>query len=117
MANSYVEIPLDPLSQTDETFTLTTMKGFAIPISDLDYKEIDINPDSQLLKDAIEQSAKLYDTAIMAQVVNAGLTITDGDMTTASNSGGTNSIKLSATNMFDLVTLVNEKLDTAPDSL
>lgn len=117
MANSYVEIPTVALTQTDETFTLSTMKWFSVVISDLDYKEIDINPDSQVLKDAIEQSAKLYDTAIMAQVINAWLTITDWDMTTATNWGWTNSIKLSASNMLDLIAVVNEKLDTAPDSL
>jgi hypothetical protein len=77
MATSYVEIPVQTLTQTDETFTLSTRKGFAVAISDEDYKEIDINPDSQVMQDAVEQAAKLYDTAIMAQVVNAGLTITD----------------------------------------
>ena len=117
MATSYVEIPVQALTQTDETFTLTTRKGFAVAISDEDYKEIDINPDSQVMQDAVEQAAKLYDTAIMAQVVNAGLTITDGDMETATNGWTTASIKLTKSNIYDLITAVQEKLDTAPDSL
>lgn len=117
MATSYVEIPVQALTQTNETFTLTTRKGFAVAISDEDYKEIDINPDSQVMQDAVEQAAKLYDTAIMAQVVNAGLTITDGDMETATNGWTTASIKLTKSNIYDLITAVQEKLDTAPDSL
>lgn len=117
MASSYVEIPIQSLAQTNETFTLSILKGFAVAISDKDYKEIDINPDSQVMTDAVEQAAKLYDTEIMSQVVNAGLTITDGDMETASNGGTTNSIKLSKSNIYDLITAVQYKLDTAPDSL
>jgi hypothetical protein len=38
-------------------------------------------------------------------------------METASNGGTTNSIKLTKSNIYDLVTAVQEKLDTAPDSL
>ncbi len=117
MASSGVEIPIQTLTQTDETFTLSILKGFAVAISDLDYKEIDIDPDSQVMQDAVEQAAKLYDTAIMAQVVNAGLIVTDWDMETASNGWGTNSIKLTKSNIYDLITAVQEKLDTAPDSL
>lgn len=117
MASSYAEIPIQALTQTDETFQLSIHKGFAVQISDLDYKEIDINPDAQVMADAVEQAAKLYDTEIMANYVNAGLTITDGDMETASNGGTTNSIILSKTNIYDLITAVQYKLDTAPDSL
>lgn len=117
MASSYVEIPIQSLTQTDETFTLSIRKGFVVAISDEDYKEIDINPDSQVMQDAIEQAAKLYDTEIMKNYTYAGLTITDGDMATASNGGGTNSIKLTKDNIYDLVTAVALKLDEAPDSL
>jgi hypothetical protein len=94
MATSYVEIPVQALTQTNETFTLSIRKGFAVAISDEDYKEIDINPDSQIMKDAVEQAAKLYDTEIMSNYANAGLTVTDGDMETATNGGGANSIAL-----------------------
>ena len=69
------------------------------------------------MRNAVEQGAKLYDTEIMSQVVNADLTITDGDMETASNGGGANSIKVSKSNIYDLLTAVAYKLDTAPDSL
>lgn len=117
MESSYVEIPIQTLTQTDETFTLSIRKGFAVAISDEDYKEIDINPDSQVMKDAVEQSAKLYDTEIFSNYVNAGLTITDGDMETASNGGTTASVKVSKSNIYDLITAVQQKLDTAPDSL
>ena len=117
MATSYAEIPLSNITQVDETFTLSTRKGFAVAVSDEDYKEIDISPDSQIMRDAVEQAAKLYDTAIMQNYVNAGLTITDSALETASNGGGTNAIIASKTNIYDILTAVEEKLDTAPDSL
>ena len=117
MPSSYVEIPIQALTETNETFTLSIRKWFAVAISDEDYKEIDINPDSQVMVDAVEQAAKLYDTEIMSNYANAWLLITDGDMEAASNGGGANSIKLTKTNIYDLVTAVQEKLDTAPDSL
>lgn len=117
LPSSYAEIPLTELTETDETFSLSVLKGFAVPISDVDYKELNINPDSELMRNAVEQGAKLYDTEIMSQVVNAGLTVTDGDLETASNGGTTNSIKVSKSNIYDILTAVSYKLDTAPDSL
>lgn len=117
MATSYADIPLSNLEQIDETFTLTQRKAFAVAISDEDYKELDISPDSQIMRDAVEQAAKLYDTEIMGNYVNAGLTITDSALETASNGGGTNGIIASKTNIYDLFTAIGEKLDTAPDSL
>lgn len=117
MATSYVEIPVQWLVETNETFTLSKRKWFAVQISDEDYKEIDINPDSQVMQDAVEQWAKLYDTEIMSNYIYAWLTLTDWDMETASNSGWANSIKLSKSNIYDLCTAAQEKMDTAPDSL
>lgn len=117
MASSYAEIPVSALTQTDEEFQLSVIKGFAVQISDVDYKEIDINPNSQVMQDAVEQAAKLYDTEIMANYANAGLTLTDGDMETATNGGSTNSIILSKTNIYDMLTAVQQDLDMAPDSL
>jgi hypothetical protein len=117
MATSYSEIPLSNLVQVDETFTLTQRKAFAIAISDEDYKEIDISPNSQIMQHAVEQAADLYETEIMGNYVNAGLTITDSALETASNGGGTAGIIASTTNIYDLFTAIGEKLDTAPDSL
>jgi len=117
LPSSYAEIPLTELVETDETFQLTVLKGFAVPISDVEYKELNIKPDSEIMRNAVEQAAKLYDTEIMSQVVNYGLIVTDGDLETASNGGGVNSIKASKSNIYDIVTAVVEKLDTAPDSL
>ncbi len=117
LPSSYSEIPLTELTETDETFSLSVLKGFAVPISDVDYKELNINPDSELMRNAVEQAAKLYDTEIMSQVVNGDLTVTDGDLETASNGGGANSIKVSKSNIYDILTAVAYKLDTAPDSL
>lgn len=117
MATSYSEIPLSNLEQIDETFILDQRKGFAVVVSDEDYKELDISPNSQVMQDAVEQAAKLYDTEIMGNYVNAGLSVTDGDLETASNGGTTNPVILTKANIYDLVTAVAEKLDTAPDSL
>lgn len=117
LPSSYSEIPLTELTETDETFSLSVLKGFAVPISDVDYKELNINPDSELMRNAVEQAAKLYDTEIMSQVVNGDLTVTDGDLEAASNGGGANSIKASKSNIYDILTAVAYKLDTAPDSL
>ena len=117
LPSSYAEIPLTELVETDETFQLTVLKGFAVPISDVDYKELNIKPDSEIMQNAVEQAAKLYDTEIMSQVVNYGLIVTDGDLEIASNGGSTNSIKASKSNIYDILTAITEKLDSAPDSL
>jgi len=118
MTSSYDEIPVQDLAQSDETFTPTLRKAFTIKVSDEDYKLVAVSPDSQVIKDAAERFAGAYDDAIFAQYVNAGITFTDGDMTTASNGGGTNSVTVSKSNIYDLITGVAMKLDQAnvPDS-
>lgn len=118
MSSSYDEIPVQDLVQADETFTPTLRKAFSIKVSDEDYKVVAVSPDSQVIKDAAERFAGAYDDAIFAQYVNAGITFTDGDMTTASNGGGTNSVTVSKSNIYDLITGVAMKLDQAnvPDS-
>lgn len=118
LASSYDEIPVQDIVQSDETFTPTTRKAFSVRVSDEDYKIIDVSPDSQIIQDSAERFAAAYDDAIFAQYVNAGITFTDGDMTTASNGGTTNSVTVSKSNIYDLITGVAMKMDQAnvPDS-
>jgi hypothetical protein len=117
MATSYVEVPVSSLTDTDETFSLNEREGFSVAISDEDYKELNIDPNSQVMKDAVEQAAKLYDTNIMAQYANAGITVDDGDMTSATNGGAGNEVILTKTNIYDFLTAIAQKMDEAPDSL
>lgn len=118
LASSYDEIPVQDLVQSDESFTPTSRKAFTVRVSDEDYKIVNVSPDAQVIQDAAERFAAAYDDAIFAQYVNAGITFTDGDMTTASNGGSTNSVTVSKSNIYDLITGVAMKLDQAnvPDS-
>lgn len=117
MASSYVEVPVSALTDTDETFTLNERQGFSVAVSDEDYKELNIDPNSQVMRDAVEQSAKLYDTNIMGQYANAGITVDDGNMTTATNGGAGNAIVLTKSNIYDFLTGISEAMDAAVDSL
>lgn len=118
LSSSYDEIPVQDLVQADETFTPSVRKAFTIRVSDEDYKTINVNPDSQVIQDAAERFAQAYDDEIFAQYANAGTTITDSYMETASNGGGTNAITVSKSNAYDLVTAVGQAMDEAniPDS-
>jgi len=112
MPSSYSEIPTQPLVETDEIFTLDYRKAFSIQISDEDYKELKINPDSRIIQDAAEKFAKDWDDVILSEYANASYNITDGNMTTATNGWTTNSIILTKSNIYDLLTAVSEVLDT-----
>ena len=111
MPSSYSEIPTQPLVETDEIFTLDNRKAFSVAISDEDYKELKISPDSQIIKDAAEKFAKDWDDVIMGEYANAGYVIADGDMETATNWGWSAAIVLSKTNIYDMFTAVSEVLD------
>jgi hypothetical protein len=113
MASSYDEVPVQDIIQSDETFTPVTRKAFSVRVSDEDYKLSAVSPDSQVMKDSVEAFARAYDDAIFAQYTNAGITVTDGDMSTATNGGTTNSIICTKSNMYDLITAVGQKLDAA----
>lgn len=111
MPSSYSEIPTQALVETDEVFTLDNRKAFSVAISDEDYKELKINPDSQIIQDAAEKFAKDWDDVIFSEYANAGYNITDGNMETATNGGSTNSIILTKSNIYDMLTAVSEVLD------
>lgn len=113
LATSYSEIPTQEITQADETFILSYRKAFSVAISDEDYKELDIDPDTQIIRDAAEKFAKEYDTVIFGEYASAWIEVTDGDMATATNWGSTNSIILSKSNVYDLITAVNQKMDEA----
>lgn len=111
MPSSYSEIPTQALVETDEVFTLNNRKAFSVAISDEDYKELKINPDSQIIQDAAEKFAKDWDDVIFSEYANAGYNITDGNMETATNGWGANSIILNKANVYDMLTAVSEVLD------
>ena len=99
-------------------FTPTTRKAFSVRVSEEDYKITAVSPDSQVIQDSVEAFASAYDDSIMGQYTNAGITFTDSDMTSASNGGGTNSVTLSKSNIYDFITGIGMKMDQAnlPDS-
>lgn len=111
MPSSYSEIPTQDLVETDEIFTLDYRKAFAVKISDEDYKELKINPDSQIIQDAAEKFARDWDTEIMGEYASAWYVIDDSDMETATNGWWNNPIILSKTNIYDMLTAVSEVLD------
>ena len=118
MASSYDEVPVQDITQTDETFTPTTRKAFSIRVSEEDFKISAVSPDNQVIQDSVEAFASAYDDAIMAQYTTAGITFTDSDMSAASNGGGANSVTLSKNNVYDFLTSIAMKMDQAnlPDS-
>lgn len=118
LASSYDEVPQQDITQSDETFTPTTRKAFSVRVSEEDYKITAVSPDSQIIQDSVEAFASAYDDAIMGQYTAAGITFTDGDMTTATNGGAANSVILSKSNIYDFLTGIAMKMDQAnlPDS-
>lgn len=117
MANGSSEIPVTKLVETNETFTLDTFKGFATEISDEEFKEMDIDPNSQVMQDAKEAFARTYDIAIFGTYASASMTIRDGDLTTATNSWGTNAIIVSKDNIYEIIRRAQLKMNKAVDSL
>ncbi len=113
LATSYSTFTPEDVVLTDETMTLDKRKVGAYNISDEDYVEMGVNPDAELIKSMKDAFANSYDTEILSEYANAGTSITDTDMTTDSNGGGTNSISLDTANIHDLLTAVNQKMDEA----
>lgn len=117
MASWSSEITITKLVDTNETFTLTKFKGFATEISDEEFKEMDIDPNSQVMMDAKEAFARAYDLEIFGNYASASMVIDDGDMTTATNSGWNNPIIVSKDNSYEIIRRMNLKMDVAVDSL
>jgi len=114
LATSYTNVNVQDVVTTDETFVLDTRKAFGVSISDEDYIEMKIDPQNRIIQDWVYAFAKDYDVAIFnTAAAGAGILVDDGDLETASNGGAGNPIITSKTNMYDLVTAINEKLDTA----
>ncbi len=111
LATSYSTFTPEDVVLTDETMTLSERKVSAYQISDEDYILMGVNPDAELIKSMRDAFANAYDTEILSEFANAGYNITDGDMATATNGGGTASITLSDSNVHDLFTAVTEKMD------
>lgn len=117
LASSYSSVPTQELTQTEETFSLDMRYGGSIALSDEDMKEVLTVPSSreQSIRGWQEVIGKLHSADIVGEYANASssLYIRDGDLATASNSGGTNSIKASASNIYEITTLINLKMDLA----
>lgn len=117
MATWSSEIAITKLVETNETFTLDTFKGFATEISDEEFKEMDIDPNSQVMLDAKEAFSRAFDLEIFGNYASASLSVDDGDMDTATNGGAWNPIKATKANIYEAITKVNLAMDVAPDSL
>jgi len=112
LATSYSAVTIQNLVEADETFTLSTRKHFAFEISAEDRVELRVDPQSQAIQDGAEAFASDWDDSIFSQYANAGYTIDDGDMETATNGGSGNAIIASKTNIYDVVTAIDEVLNT-----
>lgn len=117
MASGSAEIGITKLNETNETFTLNKFKGFATEISDEEFKEMDIDPNSQVMRDAKEAFARAFDTEIFGNYASASMTVRDGDLATATNGGGTNAIIVSKNNSYEILRIVQKKMNKAVDSL
>ncbi len=113
LASSYDAPAIQDVVETDETFVLDVRKAFAVKISNEDYKEIKVNPNEVIFKDAAEAFARDYDTEIMWEYANAWITIDDWDMESATNWWAWNSIILWKSNIYDMITAITEKLNIA----
>ena len=117
MASGSSEVAITKLVESNETFTLNKFKGFATEISDEEFKEMNIDPNSQVMMDAKEAFARAYDLEIFWNYASASMTVRDWDLTTASNGGSTNPIIVSKDNIYEVLRRCNLKMDKAVDSL
>lgn len=117
MTSGSSEIPVTKLVQTNETFNLTKYLGFAVEVSDQEFAETDIDPDSQVMQDAKEAFGRAFDLDVFGTYASAGLIVQDGDMETATNGGTTNPIIVTKANMYEVLRKVNLKMNKAVDSL
>ena len=117
MTSGSAEIPITKLVESNETFTLTKFKGFATEISDEEFKEMDIDPNSQVMQDAKEAFARTYDLEIFSNYASASMVVDDGDMTASTNSGWDNPIIVSKDNVYEIVRRVQLTMNKAVDSL
>lgn len=117
MASGSSEIPVTKLVETNETFSLTKFKGFATEISDQEFAEMDIDPNSQVMQDSKEAFARTFDLEIFSNYASASMVVDDGDMGAATNGGGTNSIIVSKTNAYEILRKVNLRMNKAVDSI
>lgn len=117
MASGSSEIAVTKLVETNETFTLDTFKGFTTEVSDEEFKEMDINPNSQVMQDAREAFARVYDLEIFGNYASASMVVDDGNMSTATNGGGNNPIIVSKDNAYEMIRRVQLAMNKAVDSL
>lgn len=112
LATSYTPVTVQDLVTTDETMVLDTRVHRAFEISNEDLIEMAISPETQAIRDGAEAFARDYDTAIMEEYVNAWYIVDDGNMEVATNGWAWNDIVLSQVNIYDLVTAIEETMDS-----
>lgn len=111
LASSYDTLTTEDVVLTDETFVLNKRYAGSYKISDEDYIEMKVSPDSELIKSMKEAFSNIYDTEIMKEYANAGYTFDDGNMTTATNGGAGNSATLTKSNIYDAITGIAQIMD------
>ena len=99
------------ITTTGEDFSLDQYRYFAFDIALDEDIETYIDPKSQAYVDAKEGFSNEFDKAILGHYVDAGYTIDDGNMETASNGGAGNAIAVAKTNIYDMFTAVSEVMD------
>lgn len=111
LASSYDTLTTQDVVLSDETFVLDKRKAASYKISDEDYIEMKVNPDSELIKSLRDAFANAYDTEIFSEYASAGYTVDDGNLAAATNGWAGNKAILSKDNIYDLVTAIVEKMD------
>src|SRR5687767_4251720 len=114
LATSYSDVTLQSLVTGEDTMTLADRQHWAVPLSVEDMKEMKISPENRFIKDGAAAFAEAYDDSIAAHYTDAALTVTDGDMGTATNGGGTNPIDLDlGSEVYEMIVRMNQELNVA----
>ncbi len=108
LANSYASLTPQDVVLTDETFTLDTLEGGSYEISELDYIEMNVSPDSALITSLRQAYADKFDTKIFAEYSNAAYTADSG---TISQWTAGSAAALTKANIYDFITWISLIMD------
>lgn len=106
------------VTMTDETYTLNVIKYYIGQISEIDKIELDVNITPEIITRIHTAFNLEWALEIQSNYGSASYVVTDGDLLTANqtNSGGTNSVKISKDVIYELVTIVNRKMTRGVDT-